>query len=128
MSTFSRLRQAAAASGLLGLLGFAAAACSGGSQASPTVTITSPAAGVAFNRTFTWQPVPGATRYNVAVFASDGARSFEVRDLTTAGVKLSDGVTLAPGRYFVQVTARHDANVIAQSDRTDFEIGLPTKR
>ena len=112
----------AAALGLMWFLWAGLVGCSNHGAEAPTVTITSPTAGTAFNRTFTWQPVSGATRYDVAVFASDGTRSFEVRDLTTPGVKLSDGVQLAPGRYSVQVTARRDRDVLAQSSRADFEI------
>jgi hypothetical protein len=89
----------------------------------PVVKLTSPAPGVPFNRTFMWQPVANATRYDVAVFAVDGVRTFEVRDLTSTGVKLADNLQLAPGRYFVEVTARRDSEVVAQSARTEFQIG-----
>jgi hypothetical protein len=108
------------------LLVFVVTACSrcadgrGGER--PVVKLTSPAAGVPFNRTFMWQPVATATRYDVAVFAVDGVRTFEVRDLTSTGVKLADNLQLAPGKYFVQVTARRDSEVVAQSERTEFQI------
>jgi hypothetical protein len=86
------------------------------------VTITRPAADAPFDRTFTWKPVANATTYHLVVFTPDGARAFEVRDLVTPGVKLSEKVGLAPGRYAVQVTALRDGQTLAESPRAEFEI------
>jgi hypothetical protein len=86
------------------------------------VTITRPSAEAPFDRMFTWRPVDGATQYHVVVYSPDGNRAFEVRDLTTAGVKLSDNLQFPPGKYSVQVTALRDGQTLAESARTEFEI------
>ena len=86
------------------------------------VIITRPSADAPFDRTFTWKPVTGATQYHIVVYSPEGNRTFEVRDLTTAGVKLGEGVQLAPGKYSVQVTALRDGQTLAESPRTQFEI------
>jgi hypothetical protein len=86
------------------------------------VTITRPSAEAPFDRMFTWKPVNGATQYHVVVFTPEGNRAFEVRDLTTAGVKLSDNLQFPPGKYSVQVTALRDGQTLAESGRTEFEI------
>ena len=86
------------------------------------VTITRPSADAPFDRTFTWTAVPAATAYQIVVFSPEGNRAFEVRDLTTAGVKLADSVQLPPGKYSVQVTALRDGQTLAESARTTFDI------
>jgi hypothetical protein len=86
------------------------------------VTITRPSAEAPFDRMFTWRPVDGATQYHVVVFTPEGNRAFEVRDLTTAGVKLSDNLQFPPGKYTVQVTALRDGQTLAESARTEFDI------
>jgi hypothetical protein len=86
------------------------------------VTITRPSAEVPFDRTFTWRAVNGATQYHVVVFTPEGNRAFEVRDLKTAGVKLSDNLQLPPGKYSVQVTALRDGQTLAESTRMQFDI------
>ena len=75
-----------------------------------------------FERVFTWKPVNGATSYNLVVYTSEGARAFEVRDLTTAGVKVSEGIPMIPGRYFVEVTALRDGAEIAKSEMAPFDM------
>jgi hypothetical protein len=92
-------------------------------EAAPTgVTITRPSANLPFERTFLWKPVATATSYHVVVFSPEGTRAFEVRDLKTTGVMLSEGVKLPPGRYSVQVTAIRDGSPVAESPRTEFDI------
>ena len=86
------------------------------------VTITRPSGDAPFDRTFTWTAVPAATEYHVVVFTPEGNRAFEVRDLKTAGVKLSDTVQLPAGKYSVQVTALRDGRTVAESRRTEFDI------
>ena len=86
------------------------------------VTITRPSAEAPFDRMFTWRPVDGATQYHVVVYSPEGNRAFEVRDLTTAGVKLADNLQFPPGTYSVQVTALRDGQTVAESPRTTFEI------
>ena len=86
------------------------------------VTITRPSADAPFDRTFTWRAIPAATEYQVVVFSPEGNRAFEVRDLKTAGVKLSDTVVLPPGKYSVQVTAVRDGQTLAESPRVQFDI------
>jgi hypothetical protein len=86
------------------------------------VTITRPSADAPFDRMFTWTAVPAATEYHVVVYTPQGSRAFEVRDLKTAGVKLSDTVQLPPGKYSVQVTALRDGQTVAESARTEFDI------
>ena len=98
------------------------AACGPKAADDKVVTITRPSAQSPFDRMFTWKPVNGATQYHVVVFTPEGNRAFEVRDLTTAGVKLSDGLQLPPGKYSVQVTALRDGQTLAESGRTEFEI------
>lgn len=98
-----------------------AAAC-GPKADDKVVTITRPSAEAPFDRTFTWRPVTGATQYHVVVYSPEGNRAFEVRDLKTAGVKLSDNVQLPPGKYSVQVTALRDSQALAESRRTEFDI------
>jgi predicted small lipoprotein YifL len=93
-------------------------ACGPKADDAKVVAITKPSAEAPFDRTFTWKPVNGATQYHIVVFT----RAFEVRDLTTAGVKLSDSVQLPPGTYSVQVTALRDGQTVAQSTRTAFDI------
>src|ERR671913_40384 len=98
------------------------AACGPKAADDSVVTITRPSAQAPFDRMFTWKPVDGATQYQVVVFTPEGNRAFEVRDLTTAGVKLSDNLQLPPGTYSVQVTALRDGQTVAQSTRTAFDI------
>ena len=86
------------------------------------MTITRPAPDAPFDGTFTWTPVASATRYHLVVFSPAGTRAFEVRDLTSTGVKLSEGVQLPPGRYSAQVTAVRDGAELAQSAPVHFEI------
>ena len=86
------------------------------------ITIVKPTATSPFDRTFDWNEVRGATSYRVAIFTSDGQRSFEVRDLTGTSVALSPAVKLAPGRYSWQVTALRDGQAIAESPLTAFDL------
>lgn len=86
------------------------------------ISVVKPTATAPFDRTFDWQPIEGATTYRVLVFTSDGARSFEVRDLKTTSVALSPTVKLAPGRYFWQVIATRDGETLAESPRTPFDL------
>jgi hypothetical protein len=86
------------------------------------MTITRPAADAPFDGTFTWTPVARATRYHLVVFSPTGTRAFEVRDLTSTAVKLSEGVQLPPGRYSAQVTAVRDGAAAAESAPVHFEI------
>ena len=88
----------------------------------PPVTLTQPAEGKPFERVFTWRPVKGATAYHLVVYNAEGARAFEVRDLTTAGVKMSDGLRMIPGRYSVEVTALREGAEIAKSEMTPFDM------
>jgi hypothetical protein len=89
------------------------------------MVIVKPTAAGAFDRTFSWRPVDGASSYSVAVFRSDGERSFEVRDVKGAGVTLGPTVKLAPGPYLWQVVAIRDGKTIAESPRTPFAIPDP---
>lgn len=106
---------------ILAMAILAIAAC-GPKADDKVVTITRPSAEAPFDRMFTWKPVNGATQYQVVVYTFDGNRAFEVRDLTTAGVKLSDNLQFPPGKYTVQVTALRDGQTVAESPRTEFEI------
>jgi uncharacterized protein (DUF2141 family) len=92
------------------------------SEDAKTITITQPSAEAPFDRTFAWTPVPNVTSYSVVVFTAEGNRTFEVRDLITPGVKLSEKVDLPPGKYSVQVTALRDGQTVAESARQQFEI------
>jgi uncharacterized protein (DUF2141 family) len=102
-------------------LAIVAAGCAATDDAN-TITITQPSAEAPFDRTFAWRPVPNVTSYSVVVFTAEGNRTFEVRDLTTAGVKLSEKVQLPPGKYSVQVTALRDGKTVTESPRQEFEI------
>ncbi len=100
-----------------------AVACACTSPEQPTeLTMTRPAAAAPFDGTFSWKPVPTATSYNVVVFSPTGSRAFEVRDLTSTGVKLGQGVNLPPGRYRVQVSAMRDGKAVVESPMTEFDI------
>ena len=100
----------------------AAVACGPKADEAKVVTITKPSAEAPFDRTFTWTAVPAATEYHLVVFSPTGDRTFEVRDLKTAGVKLAESVQLPPGKYSVQVTALRDGQSVAESPRTAFDI------
>jgi|SRR5688572_16396895 hypothetical protein len=89
------------------------------------MVIVKPTADIAFDRTFSWRAVDGASSYSVAVFRGDGERSFEVRDVKGAGVTLGPTVKLAPGPYLWQVVAIRDGKTIAESPRTPFAIADP---
>jgi hypothetical protein len=104
------------------LLVFVFVAACGPQADDKVVTITKPSAEAPFDRTFTWKPVSGATQYHIVVFTPEGNRAFEVRDLTTAGVKLADSLQFPPGKYSVQVTALKDGQTLAESARTEFDI------
>jgi hypothetical protein len=104
---------------LAGLL-VAAGACA--PAPTPQLQITRPSATAPFDGTFGWTTIPDAKSYNIAVYGFDGARKFEVRDLTTGGVKLSSGLQLPPGPYSVQVTAMRDGTIVAETLRVNFEI------
>jgi hypothetical protein len=81
----------------------------------PAVTLLSPADGATFNRELAWQAVEGATSYRVAAFTVEGARAFDVRDLTGTSLTLAPEIVLVPGRYFLQITALRGAETIAES-------------
>ena len=97
------------------------AACGRDAIEKPMI-ITRPAADAPFDGTFTWTPVARATRYHLVVFSPAGTRAFEVRDLTSTGVKLSDGLQLPPGRYSAQVTAVRDGAAAVESAPVHFDI------
>jgi hypothetical protein len=106
---------------LAGALLAATYACTGTEQPAQ-LTLTRPAETAPFDGTFSWKPVPGASTYNVVVFSPTGSRAFEVRDLTSNGVKLAQGVNLPPGRYRVQVTAMRDGKPVVESPQIEFDI------
>lgn len=89
---------------------------------SPRLQLTRPSETAPFDGTFNWTTIPEAKTYTVAVYAFDGSRKFEVRDLTGGGVKLSDGVQLPPGRYSVQITAMRDGAMVGETARIPFEV------
>lgn len=86
------------------------------------ITLTRPINGAPFDGVFTWRPATGASSYQLSIFASDGTPSFEVRDLKTAGVKLSESMKLAPGSYLVQVIGFANGTAVAESARTPFDV------
>lgn len=90
--------------------------------ARPAVTLLAPAEGAPFNRVVAWQPVEGATSYRVVGFTIDGTRAFDVRDVKETTLTLASDVVLAPGRYFLQVTALRDGEVITESPLMPFEV------
>lgn len=110
-----------AASLVIAAVAIGTAACAAGED-TKTITITRPSAEAPFERTFAWKPVPNVTSYSVVVFTAEGNRTFEVRDLVTPGVKLSEKVQLPAGRYSVQVTALRDGQTVAQSAQIQFDI------
>lgn len=85
------------------------------------IVVTRPSAAFPFDRTFGWEPVKGATSYRVLVSSGD-ARVFEVRDLTSNGVKLSETVQLPPGPYAMQVVAFNGDKPIGESPSTPFDV------
>jgi hypothetical protein len=90
--------------------------------ASTAIEVVKPTPTAPFDRTFSWRPVDGATAYHVVVFNGAGERTFEVRDLKTAGVAVAKDVWLAPGPYSWQVRAFKDGQQLLESAVTPFEI------
>lgn len=106
-----------------GLLAGVLAGCAAAPAPPPTaIEVVKPTPTAPFDRTFSWRPVDGATAYHVVVFNGAGERSFEVRDLTTAGVAVAKDVFLAPGPYSWQVRALKDGQQLLESAVTPFEI------
>ena len=99
------------------------AGCAAPPPPPPTsIAVVKPTDSAPFDRAFTWRPVEGATAYHVVVFNAAGERTFEVRDLTTAGVTVAKDVFLAPGRYSWLVRALKDGQPLLESAVTKFEI------
>ena len=86
------------------------------------VTLLSPKEGAGFDRVVAWQAVSGATSYRIVGFTQEGTRAFEVRDVRETTLTLAPDVVLAPGRYFLQVTALRDGEAIAESPLVPFTV------
>jgi hypothetical protein len=101
------------------------AACSGSGQSDgkpAPVQLVKPTAEAAYDRTFAWKAVPGATSYRVVVFDSDGKRSFEVRDVKGTSVAVAASVGLPAAHYSWQVLAFKADQQISESPVTGFDI------
>ena len=103
------------------------AACGGrdaasGSGTPPPVEIVKPTAAAAFDRTFAWKPVQGATSYRVVVYNSAGERSFELRDVRGTSIAIAASVALPAAPYSWQVQAFKADEQISESAKTTFEI------
>ena len=101
-------------------------ACSGGGQSADgkpaPVELVKPTAEAAYDRTFAWKAVPGATNYRVIVFDSAGKRSFEVRDVKGTSVAVAASVGLPAAHYSWQVLAFKADQQISESPITGFDI------
>ena len=91
----------------------------------PTVTLVSPLpdALLGENRTFAWQPVDGADRYELRVTTSDG-RPILTSNLDQTSTQLPNDVKLAAGEYFWQVVAMKGDATIAASPIRQFNSGI----
>ena len=101
------------------------AACSGGQNADgkpAPVELVKPTAAAAYDRTFAWKAVPGATSYRVVVFGPDDKRQFEVRDVKATSVAVAASVGLPPAHYSWQVLAFKADQQISESAVTGFDI------
>jgi hypothetical protein len=108
---------------LAGVLASVLAGCAAAPPPPPTsIEVVKPTASTPFDRTFSWRPVDGASTYHVVVYNGAGDRTFEVRDLKTAGVAVAKDVWLAPGPYSWQVRAFKDGQQLLESPLTKFEI------
>ena len=98
-------------------------ACAGAEDSKPApVELVKPTAEAAYDRTFVWKPVPGATSYRVIVFNSEGQRSFEVRDVKSTSVAVKANVGLPAASYSWQVLAFKADQQISESPKTPFDI------
>lgn len=70
---------------------------------------------------FSWTPLPGATRYRIAVFFDDG-RTVWTRETATPPVRWPDDVPRSAGRYKWRVEALAGSATVASSPLADVEI------
>jgi 3-dehydroquinate dehydratase len=106
---------------VLSLIGVTA--CGADGPKAPTqIEVVKPTGTAAFDRTFSWRAVEGATSYRVVVFNSNNERTFEVHDVRGTSVAIAKSVVLIPGPYSWQVVAVRDGATMLESPVTTFEI------
>jgi hypothetical protein len=71
---------------------------------------------------FEWQPVPGASGYQVEVFSEDGTPLWTSPLLVTTRAERPATLSLAPGRYYWRVRANAAGSIASESTLVEFDI------